>query len=70
MNEAIHIVVNGQARQVSPQLTVARLLQELGLDPARLAIERNLDILPRARWQDTPLQDGDRFEIVQFVGGG
>jgi thiamine biosynthesis protein ThiS len=70
MNEAIHIVVNGEARQVSPQLTVTRLVQDMGLDPARLAVERNLEILPRARWQDTRLEDGDRFEIVQFVGGG
>jgi thiazole synthase/sulfur carrier protein len=70
MNETIQVVVNGEARQVPPQLTVAGLLQDMGLDSGRVAIERNLEILPRARWQNTRMEDGDRFEIVQFVGGG
>ena len=46
------------------------LLCEMGLDPGRVAIERNLDILSRVDWQKTVLEAGDRYEIVQFVGGG
>ena len=70
MTEAIQIVVNGEARQIAPGITVVMLLEQMGLDPGRVAIERNLEILPRARWQETRLEAGDRFEIVQFVGGG
>jgi thiamine biosynthesis protein ThiS len=46
------------------------LLRELGLDGGRVAIERNLEILPRSVWSETRVQAGDRYEIVQFVGGG
>jgi thiamine biosynthesis protein ThiS len=42
----------------------------MGLDPGRVAIERNLEILARPEWQKTSVQPGDRYEIVQFVGGG
>ena len=42
----------------------------MGLDAARVAIERNLEILPRPKWSETRIETGDRFEIVQFVGGG
>jgi thiamine biosynthesis protein ThiS len=66
----ITITVNGEARSAKPESTVADLLREMGLDPGRVAIERNLDILSRADWQKTLLQAGDRYEIVQFVGGG
>jgi thiamine biosynthesis protein ThiS len=46
------------------------LLHELGLDSGRVAIERNLEILPRPKWAETAVQAGDHYEIVQFVGGG
>jgi sulfur carrier protein len=46
------------------------LLRELGLDLGRVAIERNLEILPRSQWMTTLVAQGDRYEIVQFVGGG
>ena len=49
---------------------VADLLLALGLDSGRVAIERNLEILPRPAWTQTPVESGDRYEIVQFVGGG
>jgi sulfur carrier protein len=49
---------------------VIDLLRELGLDSGRVAIERNLEILPRSQWTATCVADGDRYEIVQFVGGG
>lgn len=66
----ITITVNGEQRPAKPGSTVADLLHEMGLDPGRVAIERNLEILSRCNWQKTTMQAGDRYEIVQFVGGG
>jgi thiamine biosynthesis protein ThiS len=70
MQTLITITVNGDARAAKPDATVADLLRELGLDAGRVAIERNLEILPRPKWPDTRVTAGDRYEIVQFVGGG
>jgi thiamine biosynthesis protein ThiS len=70
MNTNVTITVNGEDRAASVEATVTDLLRELGLNAARVAIERNLEILPRPQWQETWLAAGDRFEIVQFVGGG
>jgi thiamine biosynthesis protein ThiS len=64
------IIVNGEQRAAKPGSTVTDLLREMSLDPGRVAIERNLEILSRADWQRTTMQPGDRYEIVQFVGGG
>ena len=64
------IIVNGERRAAKPGSTVTDLLHEMSLDPGRVAIERNLEILSRADWQQTTIQAGDRYEIVQFVGGG
>ena len=66
----IAVTVNGEKREAKPGSTVADLLHEMGLDPGRVAIERNLQILSRPEWQKTSVQAGDRYEIVQFVGGG
>jgi thiamine biosynthesis protein ThiS len=66
----LRIQVNGEAREVPDGLNVAGLLSHLELNPARIAIERNLEILPRAAWLGTAVTAGDRFEIVHFVGGG
>lgn len=66
----ITITVNGEERAAKPGSTVADLLHEMGLDSGRVAIERNLEILSRPEWQNTSVQPGDRYEIVQFVGGG
>ena len=66
----IRITVNGEQRSAKPGSTVTDLLVEIGLDPGRVAIERNLEILSRPDWQKTSVQAGDRYEIVQFVGGG
>ena len=66
----ITITVNGENRPAKPGATVVDLLRELGLNAGRVAIERNLEILPRPQWPETQLSQGDRFEIVQFVGGG
>ena len=64
------ITVNGQTRPAVAGATVVDLLRALGLDGGRVAIERNLEILPRQKWPGTQVQPGDRYEIVQFVGGG
>ena len=70
MTTAINITVNGEIREFPPGTTVVELLRELGLNGGRVAIERNLEILPRPRWPQTQVAPGDRYEIVQFVGGG
>jgi sulfur carrier protein len=67
---AISIVVNGEKREAHSGEKVTDLLVALSLDSGRVAIERNLEILPRPAWAQTPLESGDRYEIVQFVGGG
>jgi thiamine biosynthesis protein ThiS len=64
------VTINGERREVPDGLTVAALLEFIGMLRDRVAIERNLDILPRADWQETRLQPNDTFEIVHFVGGG
>ena len=64
------IIVNGEPREVPDSLTVSTLLAHLEIPAGRVAIERNLGILPRSQWDSTPVGDGDRFEIVHFVGGG
>ena len=64
------LTINGEAREFSSNLTVASLLTELGLKPDRVAIELNRDLLPRHVWNTTALNDGDKLEIVHFVGGG
>jgi thiamine biosynthesis protein ThiS len=70
METAISIVVNGEQREARLGAMVTDLLVTLGLDSGRVAIERNLEILPRPAWAQTPVEPGDRYEIVQFVGGG
>ena len=67
----IHLTINGNPRQFDvATLTVAELVQTLGLTGKRLAIERNGDIVPRGLFADTALNDGDKLEIVGAVGGG
>lgn len=63
------IHVNGEGRAVSAD-TILALVEELGLDVRKVAVERNLEIVPRSLHAATPVADGDRIEVVQFVGGG
>jgi len=70
MTAAIQIVVNGETREVPAGLHVKDLVVHLGLPADRVAIEHNLEILPRAQWIATPVRPGDRLEIVHMVGGG
>jgi thiazole synthase len=64
------VTLNGEARALDGGLTVKAMLQSLGLDPAKIAVERNLQIVPRSAYDQIPVTDGDRFEIVHFIGGG
>jgi thiamine biosynthesis protein ThiS len=62
--------LNGEQRDFPDGLTLAALVQHLGMKPDRIAVELNLEIVPRTSWQATQLNDGDKLEIVHFVGGG
>ncbi|HEY1752508.1 MAG TPA: sulfur carrier protein ThiS [Caulobacteraceae bacterium] len=66
----MRLTVNGEAREVSPATSIAALVTLLGLDRRKLAVERNLEIVPRSAFASTLLAEGDRIEIVAFVGGG
>ncbi len=68
--EAISIRVNGEPRRVRRGMSVAELACELGLVPAKIAVERNREIVPRSTLADIAVEDGDEYEIVTFVGGG
>jgi thiamine biosynthesis protein ThiS len=68
--ESLSIHVNGQPRQVAGGLSVAALARELGLEPTRVAVERNREIVPRSTLAEVAVEEGDEYEIVTFVGGG
>jgi thiamine biosynthesis protein ThiS len=70
MEQGIVIQVNGENRQTVAGTSVSCLLAQLGLNSGRVAIEYNLQILPKTKWDETQIAEGDRLEIVQFVGGG
>jgi thiamine biosynthesis protein ThiS len=66
----MHLLINGEDKQFPEPLTVSDLIDRLGAKGDRVALELNRDILPRAEWSATLLKDGDKLEIVHFVGGG
>jgi sulfur carrier protein len=66
----MQLIVNGQERDLAEETTIADLLEELGLDPRLLAVERNLALVPRTQHAVTKLAAGDRIEVVTLVGGG
>lgn len=66
----ISIRVNGEHKRVKDGLTLAELASELGLVPEKVAVERNLEVVPRSTLKDVRVEDGDELEIVHFVGGG
>lgn len=66
----LQVEVNGEAQEVPPGTTVRDLLERLGLSETLVAVERNREIVPRARHVDTEVVEGDQLEIVHFVGGG
>ncbi len=66
----MRVQVNGQSREIADGSSVAALLEELGVKQPHVAVELNLEVVPRARHAATPLREGDRLEVVTLVGGG
>lgn len=66
----MRLLLNGEERDVVGVVTIADLVAALGLDARKVAVERNLEIAPRSTYVETALADGDRIEIVTFIGGG
>lgn len=62
--------VNGEVREAREGQTLLALIEALGINPQKVAVERNLEIVPKSRYYNTILASGDRLEIVHFVGGG
>ena len=70
LDGSLSVKVNGEQRRVPCGTSVAEMVGLLGLDPLRVAVERNLEIVPRAALGNVCVEDGDDYEIVHFVGGG
>ena len=68
--ESMNVIVNGEKRSVIGLKTVEQLLDSLGLDGRKVAVERNMEIVPKSRYKEALLGEGDKFEIVHFIGGG
>jgi thiamine biosynthesis protein ThiS len=66
----MQITVNGEKRTYAQSVTLARLLEVLGMNPKSVVVERNLQIVDRGRVESEMIQDGDSIEIIRFVGGG
>lgn len=66
----MELTINGEKRRLDGGATVKSLIERLGLDPRKVAVERNREIVPKSRYAETALGDGDALEIVHFVGGG
>ncbi len=64
------VTINGESREIPETLSVADLVEHLGLSAGRVAVEQNREILPREHWEERQIAGGDSFEIVHFVGGG
>jgi len=70
MADELLLTVNGEPRRIAPGSSVADLVTQIGLDPRKVAVERNAEIAPRSTLAEVILADGDVLEIVHFVGGG
>ncbi len=66
----MRLLINGKEQTFDDALNLAQLIEQLGMKGDRVAVEMNRDIVPRAQWPETKLSDGDKLEIVHFVGGG
>ena len=69
-DDSLSVRVNGEHRRVPGGTSIAEMVNLLGLDPRRVAVERNLEVIPRSRLGQVCVEDGDDYEIVHFVGGG
>jgi thiazole synthase len=70
LDGSLSIRVNGEHRRIPGATSVAEMINQLGLDPLRVAVERNLEVVPRSLLGKVMVEDGDDYEIVHFVGGG
>lgn len=70
MSDKISITINGESRKAKAGQSIAELCADMGLNPEKLAVEHNLEIVPRSTLGDVQLHEGDTLEIVHFVGGG
>ena len=68
--ETLSINVNGEHKRVPDGTTISALVNSIGFDPGRVAVERNLSVVPRSTLGEVAVEDGDDYEIVHFVGGG
>jgi len=68
--DCMHLFINGEEKTFAAPLSLAELIEQLGMKGDRVAVELNREIVARAQWAETQLNDGDRLEIVHFVGGG
>jgi len=66
----LNVIINGEAKNLGKAMTLNEMLVSLGLDPRKIAVERNLEIVPRSTYAEVQVRDGDKYEIVQFIGGG
>lgn len=66
----MRVQINGDEKQLADGVTLSQLIEQLGMKHDRVAVERNRAIVPRSDWDATALADGDKLEIVHFVGGG
>ena len=66
----MHLFINGEEKELGRPLSLAELIEQLGMKGDRVAVELNREIVTRTQWPETQLKDGDRLEIVHFVGGG
>jgi thiamine biosynthesis protein ThiS len=66
----MQLQINGELRSFPEKLSLSELIAQLGMKQDRVAVELNLEIVPRGNWEATVLKDGDKLEIVHFVGGG
>jgi sulfur carrier protein len=66
----MRLLLNGEERDIADITSIADLVSALGLDARKVAVERNLEIAPRSTYAETALAEGDRIEIVTFIGGG
>jgi len=70
MSSKINLTINGELKSYAAPLSLCDLLKCLELPETKIAIERNLEIVPKSLYAETHLVDGDKLEIVQFIGGG
>ncbi len=66
----LQATVNGAGRRIAPGTSLAGLVRDMGADPARVVVERNMAIVPADGLETTMVQDGDSIEVIHFVGGG